>query len=345
MIRPMLAGTASIAASLVLLAVLITATNMVTEIEEDQLSKIEPQVQTQEDVNCSSTVDLPIFTFLPTGTGCILESDTEILRFRFKAPASIPDFSLSPEIKSSFSGAFVTLRFADGASSWNFLSNRMNDEQRSFAEGRLNYLVEELFGTEISLEQSITSMLGRPSTIYIGNNSSGNLIVALEGMMEKSKILDKKLKDLHIQFKSNASKAIIKERDLEGRFNSRDVRVSNDNFIEKESKFNQWKIHTILSGPRTFVTAKRGSMFVMSNDENALKEILEQSISITPPSVSSMTTSLRIADGIFDLEKLDEALSETPFSEIIKIPYIESGDALWSLEKGENTSTLSIQTD
>lgn len=343
--RPLLALITSIVTSLVLLAVLITATNMVTKIEEDQLNEIEPQVQTQEDVNCLLTDDLPILSFLPTGTGCVLESDTEILQFRFKVSASIPNFSLSPAIKSSFSGAFVTLRFANGASSWNYLSNRMNDEQRSFAEGRLNYLVEELFGKEISLNQSIASMLGRPSTIHIGGNSSGNLIVALEGMMEKSKILEKKLKDLHNQFKSNASKAIISERDLEGRFNSRDVRVSNDNFIEKESTFNQWKIFSISYGSRTFITAQRGAMFVMSNDENAIKEILEQNISITPPSVSSMTTSLRIADGIFDLEKLDETLSETPFSEIIKIPNIESGNALWSLEKGGDTSTFSIQTD
>ena len=69
----------------------------------------------------------------------------------------------------------------------------MDNEQRSFAEGRLNYLAEEIFGTEMSLNQSITSMLSRPSILYIGRNSSGTLIVALKGMMERSKTLENAL--------------------------------------------------------------------------------------------------------------------------------------------------------
>ncbi len=353
MIRPILAGSASIAASLMLLAVLITATNMVTEIEEENLSESEVQIEIESDDNCIQSKKISLYSFLPTGTGCIVDLDSNVIQIRFKEPSSIPDFSLSPTIKSSFSGSFLTLRLADGARSWNFLINKMDNEQRSFAEGRLNYLVEEIFGTEMSLSQSITSMLSRPSTLYIGRNSSGTLIVALKGMMERSKTLENKLEDLHSKFISNVSKAGIKEIDLKGRFISRDVRVSYDNFVEEESNYKQWKIFLISSGSRTFVTAQRGAMFVMSNDENALREVLDQNVSITPPSVSSMTTSLRIADGAFDLNKIKSMLEDTPFVGIFepfdsaqdKYSNIRSNRLLWSLEKGRDKGTISIKTD
>jgi hypothetical protein len=169
--------------------------------------------------------------------------------------------------------------------------------------------------------------------------------VALKGMMERSKTLENKLEDLHSKFISNVSKAGIKERDLKGRFNSRDVRVSYDNFVEEESNYKQWKIFLISSDSRTFATAQRGAMFVMSNDENALREILDQNVSITPPSLSSMTTSLRVADGIFDMNKLNEMLDETPFVQVLNYSDYQPNQVLWSLEKSGNVDTLSIVSD
>ena len=338
--RPFLAIIAAAAASITLLAVLITAANAITTIGYNAKGT-KPEIVSNEHWIPIDQFDSDFRTFIPGQfTHYSRSSGNGITRISLMPASFFPSFSLSPTIRSAFSGSFLTLRFADGASGWKYFIEQLSGEQRSFIEGRLGLFVEQNFGPDISFTYSVLPMLRKPSSLHLGYNSSGTLVFALEGIMNRSKTLEEKLEEFHNGFASTIPSIKITKRDLEGRFTARDVRASDEIVVSDSSKIDQWIIiqtHDGLEPSRSFITAQRGATFVISNDENALREILVQNVSITPPSVPSMTTPMRIMDGIVDTKKLHELLKGSPFE------ITSSGTILFSLEQRGEITTFAVK--
>ncbi|MBU1911515.1 hypothetical protein KKG16_03835, partial [Patescibacteria group bacterium] len=84
----------------------------------------------------------------------------------------------------------------------------------------------------------------------------------------------------------------------------------------------QWEISLLKSTGdplKQLATAQRGSTYVISNDENALMDILKKDKEITPPTSSSLTKGYKLADGAIDKVALAEIIKGSAILEDLNL--------------------------
>jgi len=337
--RPIVASLAAIVAAITLLIALIIATNTITAYQDHFISEIEyPKPSTE--LNCKEKSEVPFSFLFPSTINCIEMEEDDFKRIKISPTSIFPKFSLSSTIRSTFSGSILTIRFVGGVRTWDYLTNQLNSSDRNFVEGSIGKFFEDIFGPDLSFKYQILPMLEKPSALHIGYSSPESLIFVLEGIIGRPKELDQILEILHKSFRSTIPNIRITERDLEGRFTARDVRISDNEVGEELMSADRWKIRKTFDrddDSRVFITAQRGSSFAFSNNERALLEVIAQDESITPPSTPSMTTSLRIADGVIDFS---QPVAASARSLLQLLSY--SGTILWSLEQSGDVTILTI---
>lgn len=276
---------------------------------------------------------------IPKGsTHAAITFEDDLTQLAFAPVNIVPKQGLSPSIKSSLSDAIATIRFANASHAIEKMLTETDDTTRSFVEGALRQLVEDAFGPNISFQFDILPLFEGPTSLHLGLNESGTLLVAIEGVAHSSKDLDDRLEVLYEGFKTTLPTTRVTQRTFDKRFSAQDIRTDDSLISEETTKHENWVINSLESeDEKRFFTARRSATFVLSNDEDALMQILERSANITLPTSPSITSSIRISDGIIKTQELMAILEdEFPIlteGSLLPFPLDFSGTVLWSVEQ------------
>lgn len=309
----------AIASSIALLALIITSTNSLIVLEKNE--PIPTQILSGACLNIDDSELAQKLTNIPD---CIImEKDEEMTRFSFETKPYIPKYSLSSTIRTGFSGSFLTLRFADADESWKWMLKHIDEDQKIGITGQFGLWLQNNFGDDLSFNYEILPMLSKgPTTLHLGTSESGSLIFGIEGVMKNSKELSEYMEKIHLGFRSAVPATKIVRRNLEDRFDSLDIRSDPDAVSEELMEHEQWEISLLKSTGdplKQLATAQRGSTYVISNDENALMDILKKDKEITPPTSSSLTKGYKLADGAIDKVALAEIIKGSAILEDLNL--------------------------
>jgi len=286
---------------------------------------------------------------IPEGsTHAALSFENDQIQISLVGGTPLPSSGLSPLITSTFSGSMLTLRSANISRVWKKLMNNLGDSERSFLEGSIGRLVEETWGSSVSFAYSVLPMLQRPTTIHLGKNASGGIVVAIEGIDENTRALSDNIERLFTGFSSAVPNTKVTERTFDSRFSATDIRIDEGAIREDARQYKNWGIKSARAPDGIeFATATLGSTFVLANDSAALEQILKQNVAITPPTIPSLTRTTRLADGVLSFDEASLLLKELfpAMKQESRPPLLAhlSGTLLWSIEQHGTVTTLTIE--
>ena len=252
---------------------------------------------------------------------------------------------ISPVIQSAFIGERMTVRLSDVVRAWEQILSHLDDSSKNLLQGGLEQFIADTFGEEISTTYDLLPLLHGPATLHIGQNSSGALLFALEGVASSTKNVRTQINALHRGFQSMLPGTRTIQRKLDDNFTSEDIRIDQNIIKQEEREHGHWQIRrTSHEDGRTFVTASLGGTFVLANDMQSLEQILERDARIVTPTGPSLIATVRLADGYAEEGILEELFPELDKDETL-LPLLPefTGKILWSIEQRGPVTTLTVK--
>ncbi|MFA7681622.1 MAG: hypothetical protein WCX61_01175 [Candidatus Peribacteraceae bacterium] len=246
-----------------------------------------------------------------------------------------PGQGLSPVIRSTFDAEQCVVRAAHFSQQWNTMINNVDIDTQIRVQGRLEHVLQEIVGEEVSLTYDLLPLLSGPTSIHKGLSASGTLILAVEGIGPNISTLRSVITQLEEGFRATVPSTKITERNLDNRFVSRDIRITEEETTLREDHRDQWSVRGLhASDGRMLMSAQRGASFILANDESALLQLLHNDASITPPTGPTLSSTVRLADGWCNASLIPEFLPLMK-ENVQKI--------LWSVEQRGPVTTLMVQ--
>ncbi|MDD5623423.1 MAG: hypothetical protein PHI23_01795 [Candidatus Peribacteraceae bacterium] len=259
---------------------------------------------------------------------------------------------ITPRLRLPFPATFLSLTASRIGERWKDMTETLGRARALTAESSLITIISSLFGEDVSFREDLLPLLAPTSTLHLGRTASGNTVFLIEGTVREETDLPHLIERIHSSFASSLKTTKIVTRSFDkGRFTSRNIRVDTNLLHETTDMLNGWQIRTTAGGDdASFTTAMKGTMILLSNAPEAVKQITREEESLLTLPMSSSLLSPRItAGGFLHLPAIQLFFGrETPSLLRAPSPFLPQGSdgLLWSLEEGEKeVRTLRLQTD
>ena len=242
-------------------------------------------------------------------------------------------------------GGILSIRATNGLSAWTHIVQNLDASHGVITNQLLQKRTSTLFGPSIDFQFHVLPLLEQSGALHLKKHSSGSILFALEGRASK-KAIDR----LHDGFAEALPKTRVVQRIFDERFPSTDVRIDPSVITDETTINSGWTTRT--TGHRTesqkFFSARNGQMFVISNDEQLLNDlIINDKPSVQLPVGPSLKRSSIVAGGMMDIhEGLRIMHTYVPSLEIPTFsPLIAhlSGSVIWSMEQKSGLTSLILR--
>ncbi len=299
----------------------------------------------------SAPIDSLITDFVLKGSTFAAIAPTEKgYRFDMFGSPNISGKTVRDNSLSYISNPTLILHTWNSAEYWTQLLENLPEESKSITEGIIRNIAHNLFGNDVSWEYEILPLLQREETIELAYDANDTIRFAIHGGTSTPKKITTLLSQLHTSLQTTFNATEIRTRALDGRFTSRDIRMTDTPRAELK-RVNGWQISETRNKDNSLllVTALKGNEFVVSNTEEAIS-VLEDATSqnrLQPPVAgNTLDRSKLLATGLTDkkaLQKLTKTLLST--MEIHSFfPVVGGEEAIieWSLSEGGGLRTFRV---
>lgn len=235
----------------------------------------------------------------------------------------IHNFIHAPLTSATLANTIFKASVAEPVSVWSAIHQLLPSKDVIILDGILRQKLTK-WGTDISLEHDMVSLLSEPSTFHI-TETGGVLNIFIEGSMKNTQDRDRILDRIHNSLMSTLPATTITSRVLDKRFTAVDIRSDKSLIEDSQSRNGDWVIRKtqLQESNHGVISATRKEYFLLSSNMELLNEAIETSTIAMPPS----STGLIRSKGFMDM----------PAIEILLTPLLPPRDRKTSLEDFANT--------
>lgn len=236
--------------------------------------------------------------------------DTHVSDLRWNAPTTVP-YMENPILILSTANASAAIQETLSA---------LPANTSAILEGLIAKRMADFFGTALSMEYDIRPLLERPTSVQL-SSSGGGVQFLLTGSMDIGSDLTASMARLHDIYDDTLPTAHVIRRTPDPRFPSSDVRDDPALIRQSEEILQEWTVHdTSSENGRVFVTAVRGSQYMMSNDLSSVRRAITMPVQQPNfPETGTQGTAF-VAGGQANMPALERLirtiLPDAPFTEL-----------------------------